>query len=69
MSEAAKNGVFDKPHNWKEYQMNWVIILETFQDPKDLLNFEVTLIKNIGTVYSKKNKGPLVNKIENTNII
>jgi len=61
--KARKENSFHLPHNWKEYQSNWIIILETFNDPKELLKFEVTLIKNIGTKYSKT--GPLVNKIEN----
>lgn len=64
---AEKQHSFTKPHNWKEYQSGWIILLEAFNDPKKLLESEVELIKNIGTVYNKK--GPLVNKIENSNIL
>lgn len=63
MAEAAATGDHTKPWNWKEYQERYIIILRTFQNPKDLLKFEMELIKNIGTVHNKR--GPLANKITN----
>ena len=63
MSLAAAKHIENKPWNWTEYQKQFVIILETFQDPKDLLKFEMSLINQLGTVKDKK--GPLANKIKN----
>jgi len=63
MEYAKKNNLIGVPHNWKEYQLNWIIIHESFDDGKKLLDYEVGLIQSIGTKYRKK--GPLVNKIEN----
>jgi len=63
MADAAAKGDHTKPWNWKEYQEGYVIILETFQDPKQLLKYEVELIQGIGTLFDKT--GPLVNKIKN----
>jgi len=63
MANAAAKGDHTKPWNWKEYQDSYVIILETFFDPKQLLRFEVELIQGIGTIFDKT--GPLVNKIKN----
>ena len=65
--KAKKENSIYLPHNWKEYQSNWIVILQEFNNPKDLLNFEVTFIKTLGTEYTKK--GPLVNKIENSFIL
>jgi len=62
MAEAAAKHENSKPWNWSEYQKNWVIILKTFDNPKDLLEFEMEFIKKLGT---KKTGGPLTNKIEN----
>jgi len=54
------------PHDWKEYQMNWVTIIEEFDNKDDLLKYEVDLIKQLGTQYTKTGKlNTLVNKIEN----
>jgi hypothetical protein len=56
----------DMPHDWKEYQLNWVNIIAEFDNAQDLLEYEVDLIKQIGTRYSKTGKlNTLVNKIEN----
>jgi hypothetical protein len=63
MAKAAAENDHTKPWNWKEYQDRYIIILDTFQDPKLLLKFEIDLIKNIGTLHGKK--GPLANKITN----
>jgi len=63
MADAAAKQEHTKPWNWKEYQDGYVIILETFQDPKQLLKFEMTLINNIGTIFDRT--GPLANKIKN----
>lgn len=63
MADATAKQERDKPWNWKEYQADFVIILETFQDPKKLLKFEMDCINKMGTVKNKK--GPLVNKINN----
>jgi hypothetical protein len=65
MAKAASMGQKDKPWNWKEYQNSYVIILKTFDDPKKLIDFEISLIKQIGTVWDKT--GPLTNKIKNVN--
>ena len=63
MAEAVATGDHTKPWNWKEYQKGYVIVLETFQDPKQLLKFEMELINNIGIKHDKT--GTLANKIKN----
>jgi len=63
MELAKKNNSLGVPHDWKEYQLNWIIIHKAFNNADDLLKYEVGLIQSIGTEY--KRKGPLVNKIEN----
>jgi hypothetical protein len=63
MADAAAKGDQSKPWNWKEYQNSYIVILETFNDPKRLLKFEVELIQGIGTIFDKT--GPLTNKIKN----
>jgi hypothetical protein len=63
MADAAAKGDHTKPWNWKEYQDGYVIILETFNDPKQLLKYEMELIQGIGTIV--KHTGPLTNKIIN----
>jgi len=63
MADAAAKNEDSKPMNWKEYQDGWVIVLETFQDPKQLLKFEMELINIIGV--QKDRTGPLANKIKN----
>lgn len=64
--KAQKKGIFYQPHNWKEFQRDWICILKDFNNPKDLIKFEMSIIKSLGTIYNKK--GPLVNKIENSYI-
>jgi hypothetical protein len=63
MANAAAVRDHTKPWNWKEYQKGYVIVLETFQDPKQLLKFEMELINSIGIQHDKS--GPLSNKIKN----
>jgi hypothetical protein len=63
MADAAAKGDHTKPWNWKEYQNAYIVILETFHDPKQLLKFEMELIQGIGTIFDKT--GPLSNKIKN----
>lgn len=63
LADAASKQERDKPWNFDEYQKQYVVILETFQDPRALLDFEMKLINNIGTL--KDQKGPLANKIVN----
>jgi len=63
MKEAKLKNTPGVPHDWKEYQLNWIVVHKNFSDPKSLLKYEVALIQSIGTRYTKK--GPLVNKIEN----
>jgi len=63
MADAAAKQDHTKPWNWKEYQDSYIIILKTFNDPKQLLKYEMELIQGIGTVFNKT--GPLVNKIRN----
>jgi len=63
MERAKKNNDIGVPHDWKEYQLNWIVIHQVFNDAKELLDYEVGLIQSIGTKYRRK--GPLVNKIEN----
>ena len=63
MAKAAAMGDHTKPWNWEEYQKSYVVVLETFEDPKLLLKFEMSLINSIGTVFDRT--GPLANKIKN----
>jgi hypothetical protein len=63
MAYAKKHNLIGVPHDWKEYQLNWIVIHQSFNDAKKLLDYEVKLIQTLGTQY--KRKGPLVNKIEN----
>ncbi len=63
MAEAAATQDHTKPWNWKEYQQEYVKILQTFQDPHDLIKFEMQMIKTFGTQWD--NTGPLANKIKN----
>ncbi len=63
MAKAAATQNHSMPWNWKEYQQHYVVVLETFEDPKSLLEFEMELINSIGTVPDKT--GPLTNKIKN----
>jgi len=63
MAEAAATNDHTKPWNWKEYQKSYVIVLETFIDPKQLLKFEMELINTIGIQHDRT--GPLANKIKN----
>ncbi len=65
MADAAATQQHDKPWNWIEYQKKYVIVLETFQDPKELITFEMAMIKNIGTRWDKT--GTLTNKIKRAN--
>jgi len=64
---ARKENLYHLPQNWDEYKQNWIAIVQDFSNSKDLLEFEVSLIKKIGTKY--KHQGPLVNKIENAFIL
>ncbi len=63
MAEAAAIQDHTKPWNWKEYQNQYIVILETFEDPKELLKFEMQLIKELGTKWD--HSGYLSNKIRN----
>ena len=63
MVQSAAQHDISKPWNWKEFQENYIKILKTFDNPTDLLKFEMEIIQKIGTVY--QHKGPLVNKITN----
>ncbi len=63
MAEAAATQDHSKPWTWKEYQQQYVVILETFQDPKELLKFEMQMINTFGTQWD--NTGTLANKIKN----
>jgi hypothetical protein len=63
MATAVAKHDHTKPWNWKEYQEGYVIVLETFKDPKILLKTEVKIINEIGTQFDKT--GPLANKIKN----
>jgi hypothetical protein len=63
MADAAAKQEHTKPWNWKEYQEGYVIVLETFENPKQLLKFEMELINKIGTQFDKT--GTLANKIKN----
>jgi hypothetical protein len=63
MADAAAKQDHTKPWNWKEYQDGYIIILETFNNPKKLLSFEIELIQSIGTIFD--HSGPLTNKIKN----
>jgi len=63
MANAAANHQQDKPWNIKEFKDGYVIILKTFENPQELLRFEMQIINAIGTMH--ENKGPLANKITN----
>jgi hypothetical protein len=63
MTQAAVNRDFKYPLNWKDYQDQYIIILETFKTAEQLLRFEVEMIKKIGTQFD--GSGPLANKIKN----
>ncbi len=63
MADAAATKDHTKPWNWKEYQNQYIIVLETFDDPKKLLHFEMQMIKGLGTTWD--NSGVLTNKIRN----
>lgn len=59
--EMLKNQNPALPHNWTEYQSNWIIILSKYNNPTDLIEAEKNYIKTIGTII--KNSGPLTNAI------
>lgn len=63
MAEAVAKQDHSKPWNWQEYKDGYIVILEVFPDARHLLNFEIELINDIGTIYD--HKGPLTNKIKN----
>ncbi len=63
MAEAAATQDSSKPWDWKEYKLKYVKILETFDDPKTLLKFEMEMISGLGTKWD--NTGYLANKIKN----
>jgi hypothetical protein len=64
--KAKQQGSFSLPHDWKEYQNNWIVLLKDFNTSKELMKFEMELINSVGTLYTKKGKqNTLVNKIEN----
>ena len=48
------------PRNLDEYKKHWVVIIKTFDNPKDLREYERELIKAIGTQFD--GSGPLTNK-------
>jgi len=62
MSVAAAKNEHNKPHDWKEYQKSYIIILKTFETAVDLLRFETEFINKLGTQFDKT--GPLSNKIK-----
>ena len=47
------------PMDWKDYQRDWIMILDSFDNHEDLVKAEAAIIKEIGTI--KKGNGPLVN--------
>lgn len=49
------------PSNWEEYQKNWIIILEHYDDANELIQAEKEFIRTIGVQY--KHTGPLTNAI------
>ncbi len=63
MARAAATEDHSKPWNWDEYKQGYVKILETFDDPKALLKFEMEMINGLGTKWD--NTGYLSNKIKN----
>ncbi len=63
MADAAAKQVHDKPWNFKEFQSGYIVIIKTFEDPKQLLKFEMEMINKIGTQWDKS--GPLTNRIKN----
>jgi hypothetical protein len=62
MAKAAAKGDISKPWNWEEFQKEWIIIIDTFENSHALVNFELELINKIGTRFD--NSGPLTNKIK-----
>jgi hypothetical protein len=63
MATAAAKQEHDKPWTIKEYQGSYIVIIKTFEDPKQLLKFEMQMINKIGTLWDKT--GPLTNRIKN----
>ncbi len=63
MAEAVAIGDHTKPWNWKEYKDSYIKVLETFNDPVELLKFEIQMINSLGTTWDKT--GTLSNKIKN----
>ncbi len=65
MAKAAATGDHSKPWSWDEYKKGYIKILETFENPKELLKFEMQMINGLGTTWD--NTGCLSNKIKNAN--
>jgi hypothetical protein len=63
MADAVAIGDHTVPWNWDEYKSGYIKILEVFQDPKELIDFEMQMIKGLGTQWD--NTGYLSNKIKN----
>lgn len=49
------------PRDWKEYQRDWVIVIKALNNQNDLMRYESTLIRTIGTI--RRGSGPLVNAL------
>ncbi len=63
MANAAAIGDHTKPWNWDEYKKGYIKVLEVFNDPKELLKFEMEMINGLGTKWDRT--GYLSNKIKN----
>jgi len=65
IENLMKKNIPGKPKNWNDYKQNYIVIYKTFKNEKELLFYEMLLIKKIGTLYTPQNYGPLTNKITN----
>ncbi len=63
MAKAVAMRKKEVPWNIKEFKERYVVILKTFEDPKELLKYEMQLINKIGTLFD--HTGPLANRIKN----
>lgn len=64
MQKAERREDTTKPWNWKEYKIDWIQVIRTFNSAESQLQFEVEMIQKIGTRWDST--GPLVNKIKNS---
>ncbi len=67
MEKAKKAKLVNRPWNWNEYKKDWVQVIKTFDSAEDLLEFEIKMIREVGTRWDAT--GPLTNKIKNAKTV